>query len=303
MKIGAFEITESIFEKRKIRESTLEKREIHAVAMLRPWLDAGNVGSLVLAKLEQRLDAQELGKLVKPGTFFDFTRYRPMTTNIEGRRVLTLPNSTISYIHREEPPDFLLLHLLEPHAFAEEYIESVVKVVKKFEVQRYCRIGAMYNAVPHTRPLRVTGTLGGEPLKSIPGVASLGRGSYQGPTSIMNLVSEGVEKLGVESMSLMVHLPQYLELEEDYSGSSRVMEVLTSIYNLPPDISERERGQRQYSELNSEVDRNPGVKALVRRLEAYYDARESSKEEEGETTLSPEVQNFLQEMGRQFDNS
>ena len=271
--------------------------------MLRPWLDAGNVGSLVLAKLEERLEAKELGKLAKPGNFFDFTRYRPMTSNVEGRRVLTLPNSNISYIHREDPPDFLLLHLLEPHAFAEEYIDSVVEVVKQFEVKRYCRIGAMYNAVPHTRPLRITGTLGGEPLKGIPGVTSFSRGSYQGPTSIMNLVSDGIEKLGVESMSLMVHLPQYLELEEDYSGSSRVMEVLSSIYDLPSDLSESERGERQYRELNSEVERNPSVKALVRRLEAYYDARESSREEEEETPLSPEVQRFLQEMGRQFDNS
>lgn len=294
MDIGAFEIFESI----------PEKREVHAVAMLRPWLDAGNVGTLVLTSLEQHLEAKVLGQLKKPGTFFDFTRYRPQTRNFEGRRIMTLPNSKISYAQRENSPDLLLLHLLEPHAFSEEYIDSVIQIVKKFEVKRYCRIGAMYNAVPHTRPLRITGTLDGKPLKGLPGVSSFGRGSYQGPTSAMNLVSDEIEKLGVESMSLMVHLPQYLELEEDYLGVSRVMAVLGDIYGLPAELSGSEQGERQYRELNSEVERNPAVKAMVRRLEAFYDARESSKEEEEEQSpLSPEVQRFLQEMGQQFDNT
>jgi len=294
MDIGAFEILESI----------PKQREVHVVAMLRPWLDAGNVGTLVLTSLEQHLDAKVLGQLKKPGTFFDFTRYRPQTRNFEGRRILTLPNSKISYAQRENSPDLLLLHLLEPHAFAEEYIDSVIEIVKRFEVKRYCRIGAMYNAVPHTRPLRITGTLDGKPLKGFPGVSSFGRGSYQGPTSAMNLVSDSIEKLGVESMSLMVHLPQYLELEEDYLGVSRVMAVLGDIYGLPPELSGSEQGERQYRELNSEVERNPAVKAMVRRLEAFYDARENSKEEEEEQPpLSPEVQRFLQEMGQQFENS
>ncbi|MQF82978.1 PAC2 family protein [SAR202 cluster bacterium AD-802-E10_MRT_200m] len=294
MDVGAFEIFEPI----------PKKREVHAVAMLRPWLDAGNVGTLVLSSLEQHLEAKEVGQLKKPGTFFDFTRYRPQTRNIEGRRILTLPNSKISYAQRENSPDLLLLHLLEPHAFAEEYIESVIEIVKTFEVKRYCRIGAMYNAVPHTRPLRITGTLDGQPLKGISGVTSFGRGSYQGPTSAMNLVSDAIEKLNIESMSLMVHLPQYLELEEDYLGVSRVMAVLGAMYGLPSELSESEQGERQYRELNSEVERNPAVKAMVRRLEAFYDARESSKEEEKqEPLLSPEVQRFLQEMGQQFDNS
>lgn len=294
MDIGAFEIFESI----------PEKREVHAVAMLRPWLDAGNVGTLVLTSLEQHLEAKVLGQLKKPGTFFDFTRYRPQTRNFEGRRIMTLPNSKISYAQRENSPDLLLLHLLEPHAFSEEYIDSVIQIVKKFEVKRYCRIGAMYNAVPHTRPLRITGTIDGKPLKGLPGVSSFGRGSYQGPTSAMNLVSDAIEKLGVESMSLMVHLPQYLELEEDYLGVSRVMAVLGDIYGLPAELSGSEQGERQYRELNSEVERNPAVKAMVRRLEAFYDARESSKEEEEEQSpLSPEVQRFLQEMGQQFDNT
>ena len=286
----------------EIYEPAPKLRETHAIAMLRPWLDAGNVGTLSLGRLEEHFEAQEVGRLIKPGTFFDFTRYRPMTRTVDGRRTLTLPNSTITLIRPEDPPDFLLLHLMEPHAFAEEYIDSVVEVVKCFGVKRYCRIGGMYNAVPHTRPLRVTGTLAGEPLRGVAGVSTQ-RGSYQGPTSIMNLVSEATDKLGVESLSLMVHLPQYLELEEDHAGKARLLEVLSAIYGLPEEVAQTEMGEQQYREVSVAVDRNPAIKALVQRLESYYDSRTEWSQPEEAPSLSPEIERFLQDMGEKLDGS
>ena len=298
MKVGAFELQEPL----------PETDELHAIGMLRPWVDAGSVGTLSLTSLERHLGAQEVGKLSRPGTFFDFTRYRPTTHQVEGQRVFTLPNSFIYYAHREETPDFLFLHLLEPHAFAEDYVESIAELLKVFKVKRYCRIGGMYDVVPHTRPLRVTGNLGSEPLQGVAGVLSQQRTSYQGPTSIMGLITEGLNNLGIESMNLMVHLPQYVELEEDHAGAARLLEVLCSVYNLPSSLPATERGQQQYHEISTRVEQNPAIKALVKRLEADYDAQaasgadESSPEEES-PPLSPQVQEFLEQLGQQLDNS
>ena len=69
MKIGAFEITEPV----------PELKDPHAFAMIRPWVDVGSVGTLTLSRLERFLGSKELGKLARPGNFFDFTRYRPTT--------------------------------------------------------------------------------------------------------------------------------------------------------------------------------------------------------------------------------
>jgi hypothetical protein len=41
---------------------------------------------------------------------------------------------------------------------AEAYIDSVVELFKTFGVKRYCLIGSMYEMVPYTRPLLVTGS-------------------------------------------------------------------------------------------------------------------------------------------------
>ena len=67
MRIGAFEINDPI----------PDLNEPYVFAILRPWIDMNHVGSLTLNRLETQFGAKELGKLAKPGNFFDFTRYRP----------------------------------------------------------------------------------------------------------------------------------------------------------------------------------------------------------------------------------
>ena len=90
----------------------------------------------------------------------------------------------------------------------------------------------------------------------------------------MNLLSEGIERDDIETINFMVHLPQYVQLEEDYAGTSRMIEVLSSVYdNIPADLAPVRRGQRQYRELNASVDRNSELKTLIQQMEQYYDSQ------------------------------
>jgi hypothetical protein len=275
--------------------------------MIRPWIDVGSVASLTLARLERHFGAQELGKLTRPGNFFDFTRYRPTMRLVEGKRELTVPNSIINYAQPPSGPDVVFFHLLEPHAFGEDYTDSVLEVFKFLGVKRYCRLGAMYDAVPHTRPVRVSGDIGGISLRMPSTRLHRRRSTYQGPTTIMNLVSDGVPKLNmnIDTISLMVHLPQYVQLEEDYAGVASLLEVLASIYDLPPDLVPTSRGQRQYRELDKAVEGNQELKGLIKRMEAQYDSEEATRQEDAPPPppLSPEVERFLHEMDQRFGGS
>ena len=301
MRVGAFEIAEPV----------PVLREPHVFAMIRPWVDVGSVGTLTLNRLERFMGSKELGKLHRPGTYFDFTRYRPNMRLVDGARQVKIPNSTIRYATTENGPDYLFFHLLEPHSNGEDYTDSILEVVRYFGVKRYCRLGAMYDAVPHTRPLLVTGSLGAvEQKRSVPNF-KLSQSTYQGPTTIMNLLSEGIEKDEIESINFMVHLPQYVQLEEDYAGTSRMIEVLSSVYdNIPTDLAPVRRGQRQYRELNASVDRNNELKTLIQQMEQYYDsqltaeAAASSSEESGSPgpALSPEIEAFLSELGDRLES-
>ena len=290
MRIGPFEISEPV----------PVLREPHALAMLRPWIDVGGVGGLVLTRLERHFGARELGKLARPGHFFDFTRYRPTVTMNEGRREITIPNTVMNYARREGGHDFLFLHLLEPHMLGEDYVEGIIEVLKQFGVKRYMQIGAMYDAVPHTRRLLVTGR---GPKEMRLGDARTGGNSYQGPTSINTLVSQNAPDLGIEVASLMAHLPQYVQLEEDYAGAARVLEILQSVYDLPPGLIDPRRGQVQYEEITRAVASNPRLIPVIKELEASYDARNGPQEapaDEEAGPLSREVEDFLRKIDQEF---
>ncbi|MBM2826358.1 MAG: putative ATP-dependent carboligase, ATP-grasp superfamily [Dehalococcoidia bacterium] len=294
MRIGAFEVTEPL----------PELVDPSIVSILHPWVDAGRVGSLILTRLEEHFKAQEVAKLAIPGQFFDFTRYRPTTHYVEEHRVFTVPNCTLTLAQREGESDLLFFHLLEPHAFAEEYVESILELLKTLGAKRHCRLGAMYDAVPHTRPLPVTQSIGGQQVDRRTGQLLPRRRRYQGPTSIMNLVGEGMDNLGIENMSLMVRLPYYAQLEEDYAGAARLLEILCELYKLPSSLLDSFLSHQQYREINAEIASNPAAKSLVQRLEADYDAEENdSPPKEEPPPLSPEVEKFLREIDKDFGSN
>jgi len=97
-------------------------------------------------------------------------------------------------------------------------------------------------------------------------------------------------------------------LEEDYTGTSRMIEVLSSVYvNIPADLAPIRRGQRQYRELSSAVERNDELKQLIQQMEAYYDSQLDSEDKSPEEsspsiTLSPEIEEFLSELGGRLES-
>jgi hypothetical protein len=298
MKIGAFEILEPL----------REPRDTHALVMIRPWVDVGSVGSLTLRQLERHFQAQQLGALARPGTFFDFTRYRPSVKIVNGQREMTYPNSLVNFAPADTDTgsDLLFLHLLEPHAMAEDYVDSIIELLEYFKVRVYCRIGAMYDSVPHTRPLVVTGNPG--PIEPRPGATSpliqQRQSQYEGPTTIMNRLNDAAAAMGIGIMSFMAHLPHYAQLDEDFAGTARMLEVLSAFYDFPTTLAPIHRGRLQYAELDAAMDRQPAVKSLVARLESHYDTtyqipgEGASKEDPAEepAKLSPEIEQFLKDL-------
>jgi len=248
---------------------------------------------LVLKELEHQYGAEELARLAKPGHFFDFTRYRPTLYLEGGIRRVSIPNTTLHYAKREGGNDLLFLHLLEPHALSEVYVDSILKLLKTLKVKKYILLGSMYDVVPHTRPLIVNGgALGKEGQQDLKKSGAL-PSSYQGPTTITILITQKAPEVGIETIWFIVSLPQYVVLEEDYLGKVRLMEVLSLLYNIPIDKKDFERALEQRSLISQKVERTPELKNLLPQLETMYDIRIKSKEEEGMPKLSSEIEEIL----------
>ena len=292
MRLGAFELSEPL----------PELREPHALAILRPWIDVGNVGTLTLSRLESQLKALELGRLARPGNFFDFTRYRPTIYLKEGRRELEIPNTTIAYAKLDGRNDFLFLRLLEPHMLAETYIDSILKLFKRFGGKRYCLLGAMYDMVPHTRPLLVTGTGSNLKLQNEVETAKVLPSEYVGPTTIALLLSQNASQMGIETLSLMVHLPQYLTIENDYRGQTTLTQMLSSLYGFPVAQDDLDTAKEQADSVSQVAEQmmqqEPRYRPILEYLEANYDSRVNKTK--GESKLSPELEQLLQDLSRRF---
>jgi predicted ATP-grasp superfamily ATP-dependent carboligase len=290
MRIGIFEL----------REPLPVLQHPHAIAVLRPWIDAGNVGTLTITHLESLLIAQELGKIARPGMFYDFTRYRPVSRYRDGNREVIIPNTVITYTIQENGHDFVFLKMLEPQMFGELYTSSVVLLLKKLNIERYCLLGSMYDMVPHTRPLLISGGATNEKAKEQLEKVGLSSSNYEGPTTICTLISQELLKAGIETMTMLVRLPQYTELEEDYMGQVRLLEVLSSIYGIPVGDAIIHRAEKQLKEINTAVNRSRRVKEVVAQLETFYDTQLIAKREEKMPPLSPGVEDFLKEMEKRF---
>lgn len=287
MRIGEFDIAEPL----------PELHEPHMLAVLRPWIDVGNVGSLALGRIERHLRSQELGRLYRPGRYYDFTRYRPRSYLVSGRREVTIPNTIIRYANPEDGPHLITAHLLEPHLYGEDYSDALLRIIEHFDVRQYSLVGGMYDMVPHTRPLVVSGLGTGENVDRDYQLANAKPSSYEGPTTITYTISQTAAYLGVETRAFVVHLPQYLTLDDDHQGAARMMELLCRLYNLPDYIAQSDRGQKQYDELTSNDGQIPTGDVLTRIEEMYDNEYGDTEPTEPTTPLPSSIEEFLQGLG------
>ena len=283
MRIGAFEINDPI----------PDLNDPYVFAILHPWIDVNNVGSLTLNGLETQFGAKELGKLARPGQFYDFTRYRPTLYFEEGIRRISIPNTTLRYARREGGNDLLFLRLLEPHALAEVYVHSVLRLLKALKVKKYCLLGSMSDVVPHTRPVIVNGgAIGIETVRDLK-KSEAQPSHYQGPTSVTTLITQRAPEFGTETIWFIVSLPQYVVLEEDYIGTVRLMEILNLLYNIPIDKKDYEKAAEQRGIINQKVGKTPELKKILPQLETLYEVRIKRGEGEKRPELSPETEKIL----------
>ena len=287
MRIGEFDIAEPL----------PELHEPHMLAVLRPWIDVGNVGSLALGRIERHLRSQELGRLYRPGRYYDFTRYRPRSYLVSGRREVTIPNTIIRYANPEDGPHLITAHLLEPHLYGEDYSDALLAIIERFGVKQYSLVGGMYDMVPHTRPLVVSGLGTGENVDRDYQIANAKPSSYEGPTTITYTISQTAAQNGVETRAFVVHLPQYLTLDDDHQGAARMMELLCRLYKLPDYIAQSDRGQKQYDELTSNDGQIPTGDVLTRIEEMYDNEYGDTEQTEPTTPLPSSIEEFLQGLG------
>ncbi len=285
MRLGAFDIIEPL----------PLLREPHALAMVRPWTDAGSVGALALLELEHQCGSRQLSALARPGTFYDLTRYRPTVYLRDGRRELAVPNTIVSTASPPDGPDLVIIKMLEPHMQAETFVDSVLLLLERLGVRRYIWVGSMYDSVPHTRPLLVSGGAVGAGTEEEMRRLGIMATDYQGPSTMTFQIIQRAPTKGIEAMWCIVHLPRYVQVQEDYVGKLRLMGLLRQLYAVEIDESDLDRAREQMDRVERALQQNPELAAVLPHLEARYAARIDARDRSA-SPLPADVERFLREL-------
>jgi predicted ATP-grasp superfamily ATP-dependent carboligase len=186
----------------------------------------------------------------------------------------------------------VFLHAAEPQLRWRTFAATVVGVAKALEVELVLTLGALLAEVPHTHPVKVTGTAANPQL-----VARLGlqRSRYEGPTGIVGVLHEALSRAGIASASLWATVPHYVSGTPSPKATLALIERATSLLGARVDTVDLEIAASAYERQVSEVVADDeDMAAYVRRLEED-DEEDEQPEMPSRDELADEVERFLRE--------
>jgi hypothetical protein len=151
----------------------------------------------------------------------------------------------------------------------------------------------MYDMVPHTKPILVSGYGMGEKARQDVRRAGALPITYHGPSTIANLITKKAAESGIEAIAFIVSLPQYVVLEEDYPGKARLMEILNMLYDIPLDRHEFEKALEQRNAISERLEDSQEIRVHLPQLESAYDRRIETMEAAGTPRLTSEMEDFF----------
>lgn len=276
------------------------------LAAFEGWNDAGESATTAVRHLARVLGARRLAS-IDAEEFYDFTVARPQVKLDAGpsgplsgesgmTRFIEWPDPRIDVARLPNGRDLLLLAGIEPALKWRTFTAEVADLAAGAGVEMALTLGALLADVPHTRPVRVTGTATDPEL-----VAELGftRSRYEGPTGILSVLLSACQERGLPSASLWATTPHYLRETPSPKAALALVERVARMLDFAVDVTELEIAtaayERQVDEMLSGED---DVSDYVRRLE------EDGLEDEGDgetfdlpstEELASEVERFLRD--------
>jgi len=259
------------------------------IAAFEGWNDAGDAASGAVRYLLDRYDGQEFAH-VDPEEFFDFTSARPhVRVDDEGQRGLTWPSTDISVVSLPDDRDAVLIVGVEPHLRWRTFGDEIVELAKELGCSLFVTLGAMVAEVPHSRPVRVVGSVTDKALGER---LDLPASTYEGPTGIVGVLTSACVEAGLPTASLWAAVPTYVPAAPSPKAALALVERLAEVLEIWLPTTDLEIAsasyERQVSELVAEDDETADY---VRNLE---DSHDRDLDQPGRS-LVEEVERFLRD--------
>jgi proteasome assembly chaperone (PAC2) family protein len=238
------------------------------------WSDAAQAATSAAKFLTTTWDAYRFAE-IDPEEFYDFTENRPTVKIGEGDlREITWPANECYYYRREGAAhDFIVLVGIEPNMRWKAFTDTILEIIRRQKISLVLTLGALLADVPHTRPVRVTGTT------SNPNAAARLKGlavttsKYEGPTGIVGVLHDQLRRRQIDGASIWANVPHYISAAMNPKATAALLRRLDGLFDLSLDLGELESAAERFeSEVSEAVAQDADASAYVRQLEERADA-------------------------------
>jgi len=246
------------------------------------WPDAAEAATRAIRYMVRKLPTTKIVE-IDPEDYYDFTVNRPQTrVNRQKERIIRWPcNEFYSYVPEDDPENGLLLYVgTEPNLKWRTFSDAVLQVADMAQVELIVSLGALLDAVPHTREVRITGRASSKELRKKAQWLGIQNSGYQGPTGIHSAFSDACSKRELPHANIWSHCPHYVQTSPNPIASYALLERLKNLVQVDIDMSELGlAGEAFQEEVSKAIAKQPDVKSYVSRLETQYDESVTASEE------------------------
>ncbi|MBM4411287.1 MAG: PAC2 family protein [Chloroflexi bacterium] len=255
------------------------------IAGFQGWNDAGEAASSAVRFVHRRWRCEPLGD-IDPEEFYDFTQTRPQVRLERGERIVEWPVNAFSAKRAEAlGRDVILLTGIEPHTAWRSYIDCIIAVCEKFQVEGAIILGALLAEVSHARPVRITGSASAEWLARPLGISTQTRSTYQGPTGIVGVMTQALRDKGIATASLWANMPFYVQRTPNPKGSLALLERLNRGFGFGLNLHDLEVFAARFeAQVAGDLEENPEVAEYARRVASMTD-----KDDDDEASDEPQT--------------
>ena len=241
-------------------ELTRDLRDLNdpaVVVAFSGWNDAGDAASGAVQHLRETCST-ELAFALDPDDYYDYQVNRPVVTLDEAdRREIEWPTTRVSVGQLAGGRDLVLVEGPEPNLRWRQFSTAIASALQSASVRRVHLLGALLADTPHTRPIPVSTSTGDQELMTALGLAP---STYEGPTGILGVLADTVQRAGVEVLSTWAAVPHYVAHPPCpkatlalLSSLEQLMDTAIDLGDLPELARAWERGVNELAADDAEV--------------------------------------------------
>jgi proteasome assembly chaperone (PAC2) family protein len=266
------------------------------------WNDAAESATTAVKYLGTSCHAQKFAE-IDPEEFYHFGLSRPhvrFKPGSETEREITWPTTEFSIAQTPDlARDVIVGVAVEPHLRWKTYCSLVLELARSCDVGLVLTLGALLAEVPHTRPVRLSGSASDPELGARLGVRPT---RYEGPTGIVGVLNTICREQGFAWASLWANVPHYISGIENPKATLALLRRVAPLVGATLDTNDLDEAGKQFdTNLKEIVAQNNKIANYVKKLEARDTEEPAPGAPGGQSDLPPaaelvaEIEQFLRQ--------